>query len=195
MKRQHVLSMLALAVCAAASSAAFAQNTGTITINGEITNTNCAFSLTGPGLSGNTLTLQSAQVSELSTAGPSGDQQSSPLTFEVSGCDVNTANNSMWVNFSGTNVNESGRITSTTGSANVSFQIRDSDNVTVIKAGDPAGGNGPTTSQGTGVVFSGNNPSKTASKTYWVRYYAEAGLVAADAGPVASTVDYNVYYY
>jgi len=98
-----------------------------------------------------------------------------------------------WAHFAGPNVTGTGRIASTGGSANVSFQLLDeASGNTVITAGGAVGGLGPVGGQGTGSsTFAGG----AASKTYRVRYYAENGLTSADVGPVSSSMTYHLYFY
>jgi len=43
-------------------------------------------------------------------------------------------------------------------------------------------------------AFTGANPSRSATKTYAVRYYAHQALGLSDVGAVASSVTYNVQY-
>jgi len=212
MKRKHVLSLLALAVCASASSAAFAQqNIGVINFTGELTNSGCTYAMSGADVTytvdGNnqgvgTVKLGSVEIAQLAAAGDVAG--ATPFTFTLTGCNVTAANNSMWVNFGDAdpNVNSAGRVKTTGATANVaaslSLELLDDNSGapgTSLVAGQPAGA-GPTPTQGTTATFSGSNPSKNASKTYWVRYYTEAaGLVAADAGPITASVKYNVYHY
>jgi len=207
MKRTHVLSLLTLACAVASGSALAQQNIGVINFTGELTNTGCTYTLVGSDVSYavintqgvGTVKLGSVEVSQLqAVADTAGDKS---FTFELTGCDVSTANNSMWVNFGDgdPNVNASGRIRTTGATPQVatslSLELLDSDGTTSLVAGQPAGA-APTPTQGTGVAFTGTNPNKNASKTYWVRYYTEAaGLSAADVGPVTASVKYNVYTY
>jgi len=191
MKLKTSLSLLSLAVCAACSTAAFAQHSGTLTVNGNITDVSCTPTLTGGAISGSTLTLPNALVSQLATAAATANE--TPFSFELTGCTTSGGINNLWVHFSGANVDSNGRLKPTSGSNNVRFELRDGANMVV--AGGTAGGAGPGTGQGTGAAFTGSNPFRAASKSYAVRYYAESGLTTADTGTVQSSVTYNIYYY
>jgi len=188
MKRKHFLPLLSLAMCAAASHVALAQSSGNITINGMITDTTCAVNITGPAVSGNVITMQNASVTDLAATGQTAKPEN--FTFDLTGCPATTTG--VWAHFYGSNVNGAGRLSTTTGSANVSFELLDG--AAPIVAGGTASMTGPTATQGTSVPdapFSGG----AASKTYTVRYYAEAGLTTpADLGAVSSLVMYNLHY-
>jgi len=205
MKRTHVLSLLALACAAVSGSALAQQNIGVINFTGELTNSGCAYSMSGADVSYavvnnqgvGTVNLSSAETAQFAAAADTAGE--TPFTFELTGCNVTAANNSMWVNFGDAdpNVNSSGRVIASisgTPSTKLSLQLLDEDKSTVIVAGQPAGA-GPTPTQGVTASFIGTNPAKNASKTYWVRYYAESPLAATDAGPVTASVKYNVYHY
>jgi len=208
MKPKHLLSLLALAVCAASSSAAFAQqNVGVINFKGELTNSGCTYAMSGSDVtyavdSSNdtgigTVGLPSVETSQLQVGhGALGEKS---FTFNLTGCNVTAANNSMWVNFGDAdpNVDANGRVKVTLANGDttkLSLELLDSDKVTVIVAGQPAGA-APTPTQGTTATFSGTNPAKDASKTYWVRYHANSNLAATDAGAFTASVSYNVYHY
>jgi len=194
MKHKHVIRLLSLAICAAASSAALAQSSGTITINGMITDTSCAVNITGPSVNTNVIPLQNAAVSDLGTIGATAKPEN--FTFELTGCPATSTG--VWAHFYGTNVNPGGRLNDTlsvpdpaTGRTNVSFQLLDG--AAPITAGGTASSTGPSATQGTAVpdaAFVGG----AANKTYTVRYYAEVGLTNADIGPVSSLVLYNLHY-
>jgi len=147
MKLKTSLSLLALASCAAISSSAFAQSTGNLEIKGFISPVSCTPNLTGGAISGNTLTLPDAFIDSLNSSGATAGQ--TEFTFELSGCTTSTGINNMWVHFSGTNVDGSGRITPTSGSNNIRFELLNGPGGSVITAGGPAGGAGPSASQGT----------------------------------------------
>jgi len=215
MKRKHVLSLLALALCGAASSAAFAQqNVGVIKFEGQLTNSGCTYAMSGSDVSyavnndldgnGNpknqgigTVTMPSLETSQLQAGhAPLGAKS---FTFNLTGCNVTAVNNSMWVNFGDgdPNVDANGRVKVTLANGDttkLSLELLDSDGTTVIVAGQSAGA-APTPTQGTSVTFDGTNPAKDASKTYWVRYHANSNLAATDAGAFTASVTYNVYHY
>jgi len=193
MKLKYSLSLLSLAACAALSTSALAQSTGTLNINGFISPVSCTPTLSGGAISGNTLTLPDAFIDTLNSSGATAGQ--TPFTFELSGCTTSVGINNMWVHFSGSNVDGSGRITPTSGSNNIRFELLNGPGGSVISAGGTAGATGPSASQGTAAQFSGANPNRSASKTYAVRYYAQNALTLADVGAVSSSVTYSVQYY
>jgi len=194
MKLKTGVSLLSLAVCAAMSGAALAQS-GTLQINGSISPVSCTPTISGPNVSGNTITLLPAFINDYPTAGATGGAQA--FTFEWSGCSIAGVTN-VWVHFGagGANVDANGRIVPTNGSTNMRFELlNDGTSGTPIVAGGTAGAQ-PNASQGSAVAFTGGpNPNWTAVKTYAVRYYANQPLTIADAGAVESSVTYNVQYY
>jgi len=194
MKLKNALSLLSLATCAAISTSAFAQS-GTLLINGSISPVSCTPTISGPNVSGNTVTLQPAFINDYSIGGATGGAQE--FTFLWDGCSIAGVTN-VWVHFGagGTNVDGNGRIMPTSGSQNMRFELlNDGASGTPIVAGGNAGAQ-PNASQGSAVAFTGGpNPNWTATKTYAVRYYAQNALTIADAGAVASSVTYNVQYY
>jgi len=195
MKLKTSLSLLALASCAALSTSALAQATGTLNITGNISPVNCTPSLTGGSVSGNTLGLQDAYIGDLDAAGKTAHE--TQFQFVLKGCTTSGSIGNMWVHFDGTNVDGSGRLNLTTAPSQATrnklrFELLDAG--TPIKAGLAAGAQ-PGTDQGTAVQFTGTNPNREATKTYSVRYYALAALDAGDIGAVATSVTYNVKYY
>jgi len=194
MKLKTTLSLLSLACCAAVSTSALAQSTGTLTIKGNISPVSCTPVLTGGAISGNTLTMPDAYIDNYTAAGSFGGE--TPFAFEWSGCQVSTGINNVWVHFGsdGNNIDTNGRIVPTVGSLNMRFELLNGSGGAVITAGGTAGSS-PTASQGTSASFTGVNPNQTATKQYAVRYYSTQALAISDAGPVESSVTYNVRYY
>jgi len=190
MKLKHTLSLLSLAICAAASTSALAQ-TGTIDISGNITSTGCVPSLSG-SVTGTTVNLDSVSITSMTGGVGVGEK---PFTFDFTGCDVIPSTTQVWVHFSGANVDGNGRITPTAGSNNVRFQLKDGLGGAVIVAGGavPSGG-APGAGQGASVGFTGVNPNMEAHKTYAVEYWSAAALTSSDAGAVSSSVTYTVVY-
>jgi len=135
MKLKHTLSLLSLAACAAMSTSALAQSSGTLNINGFISPTSCTPSLTGANTSGNTLTLDDVVLTDLNAAGAFAKQ--TEFTFSVDGCSATGIDN-MWVYFSGPNVDANGRIKPTIGTQNVRFELLDGPGGAQIVA-SPAG--------------------------------------------------------
>jgi len=198
MKMKHALSLLALASCAAVSTSAMAQSSGDLTIKGFISPVSCTPTLSGSGINGNTLTLPDAFIEDLDTAGKTTGE--TPFTFAWDGCTTSLGVNNVWVHFHGANVDANGRLTPTTGSNKVRFELlNDGTGGTVITAGGTASNAAPNAAQGTAAAFSPPAPATTnraASKTYAVRYYAAQAMSAlADVGPVSTTVTYTAKYY
>jgi len=192
MKLKTTLSLLALASCAAISTSALAQSTGTLNIKGYVSPVSCTPQLTGSAISGNTLTMPDAFINDLATPGSSTGE--TPFTFELTGCTTSGTINNMWVHFSGTGIDGAGRLT--TGNSNLRFELLNSPGSgTLIVAGGTAAATGPTATQGTSAAFTGTNPNRAASKTYAVRYYAQNAVTAADIGPVNAAVTYTVQYF
>jgi len=190
MKLKTSLSVLSLAVCAAVGGAAQAQSFGTLTITGFINAMGCTPSLNGSSLTGATLNLDDAQATDLANPGDTTGEKE--FTFQLSGCSTGTVNN-MWVHFSGGNVDTEGRLR--TNNSNVRFELLDGPGGTAIRAGGVAGNAGPAANQGTATAFGGSNPTRSAVKTYAVRYYAQNALTPTDTGHISSQVTYNVHYY
>jgi len=191
MKLKTSLSLLSLAICAAASTSAMAQSSGTLNIEGFISPVSCTPQLTAT--TGNTLKLPDAVLTDLNANGAFTGQ--TEFKFEASGCTTVGVDN-MWVHFSGANVDANGRIRPTTGTQNVRFELLNGLGGAAIVAGGTVPGVGaPGANQGTAAAFSGTNPNRTVSKSYAVRYRAEQALAAADVGAVTSSVTYNVIYH
>jgi len=191
MKLKHAISLLSLAICAAASTSAFAQSTGTIEVKGFISPVSCTPNLTGGKIGGNTLTLDEVVLTDLNASGAFAKETT--FAFEASNCSTVGVDN-MWVHFSGPNVDTNGRIRPTIGTQNVRFELLNGSGGSQIIAGGTASG-APGAGQGTSAPFSGSNPSRSATKTYAIRYRAEQALGAADIGEVASSITYNVLYH
>jgi len=126
MKLKHTLSLLPLAICAAASTSALAQ-TGTIDISGTLTSTGCTPTLSG-SVTGTTVNLDSVSVTALTGGVGIGEK---PFTFDFTGCDVIPSTTQVWVHFSGSNVDTAsgtaGYIIPTIGSTNVRFRYQTCD--------------------------------------------------------------------
>jgi len=136
--------------------------------------------------------LDPVSYSTLNAVGATAGEK--PFTIELTECTVDDSKTQMWAHFTGPQVNSDGRL-NTTGTAPVTFQLTDGFGKAPIVAGGSAPGGGPGTDQGSGATFTGNNPDKTASKEYAVRYYAEGAVAAGDAGTLSSQVTYNIQYF
>jgi len=188
------LSLLALAICAAASTSALAQ-TGTITINGEIIADSCTANITSSGGSGGggnfVVNLDQVSYGIFTAANvPAGEK---PFTIELTGCTTSAGTTSMWAHFTGANVAADGRLDTT--HAKMAFELVDGFGGSAIKAGGSAPSTGPGADQGSGATFSGTNPNRSASKQYAVRYSSKAALLATDAATFSSSVTYNIQYF
>jgi len=186
MPLKSTLSLLSLAtVCA--SSPALAQ-TVNFTITGTIEDVACTPTLGGTGVSGNTVTLPTVNLTALDAAGKTAGDR--PITFTLANCGMSTASNNMWVYFNSGNV-AAGRMVSS--NSQVHFEIRnDTAGGTLVQAGGTAG-NQPTANQGTAAPFTGTFPNRGASKTYVLRYYASQPVT--QAGTVSAQATYTVKYY
>jgi len=196
MKLKHTLSLLALASCAAVSTSAFAQSTGTLNIKGAISPVSCTPNLSGGLMSGNTLTLNDALISQYTAAGAFGGETT--FNFEWTGCTVAGGIQNVWVHFDG-NTDPDGRIIPATTAVNNSpgnmrFQFLNGPGGAIIKAG-LAAGTQPGTDQGTAATFSGTPGNMTATKQYAVRYQSTQALTANDVGQLSAAVTYSILYY
>jgi len=198
MKIKHSLHLLPLALCAAISTSALAQQAplapADITFNGNILGSVCTPALSGPSTTGQTVTLPDATTAELATQGATAKE--TPFTITVTCPTQLNGATQFWAHFEGASVNTNGRFVSQINSTNVSFQLLDDVGGAVVLAGGTGASGAPGPNQGTGSsVFSSGPLPISASKTYAVRYYAEKGLTSADAGAVSADGTYTVYFY
>jgi len=184
-------SLLCACLCAAGLPG-FAQVP--FTINGEIKENVCTPILTGSDYSGSTLNLKPVDLDDLDVAGKTAGD--STLTFAFNNCKMSTSKNNMWVFFESGSVDGAGRIIPTTGTGYVRFEIRDvkSDGTmgNLVQVGGTAGDT-PTAAQGTHAVFTGSYPSRSVSKSYIIRYYANQTVTLA--GVVSANATYTVKYF
>jgi len=194
MKLKNSLSLLALASCAAISTSALAQSSGTIDVKGNILPVTCSPTVNGGSGGAYTVNLPDVHVGQFTGAGSTAGAVE--IKFEWTGCTTGAITNA-WVHFGdgGSNVDGDGLIIPTAGSNKMRFELLDGLTGPRVRAGGTAGTTGPGLNQGTAAGFTGADPSKVATKTYAVRYYATQGLALSDAAPLASSVTYNAYYY
>jgi len=188
-KRSLSLVALALALCAGASGAALAQVT--VNVTGMLTSVSCAHSISGPGVSGNTVTMPTIPVDLLNAAGKTaGDRV---LTVSVKNCTTQGINN-MWVYFTSPNTLEGGRIVPATRPSNQLLLelLNNNASGSLVHVGGTAGLQ-PNANQGTAAALSGNNPSRSADKSYVLRYYAKGAITSG--GNVSAQLTYNIRYY
>jgi len=186
-------SLLACA-CVLASAEVMAQSVN-VTIQGEIQEVSCTPQLTGTGVSGNTITLPTVQVTDLGQTGKTAGDTT--ITFALSNCGMSLAKNNMWVSFYSSDVDGAGRIS--TNISGVRFEVRDVDstgamgNLIEIFAAPSTSGDFPAAWQGTAAAFTGSFPSSAATKSYIIRYYANQAVT--QAGAVSTAATYTVKYY
>lgn len=186
--KKSIVSLSLMTVLGLAAASAQAASTGTITFNGELTDTTCDVSLDGQGADA-TYTLPTAPVSDLDVAG-----KTSSRTFfkmDLTKCSVGTANGKSKVAAffqAGSTVDAStGRLknTTTTGATLVDLQLLDASN-------DFAPINVGSAEQVTKNTFVDiNTTDGTATLPYAVEYYANGKTTA---GVVTSSVVYNLQY-
>lgn len=178
------LLIASLVSSALLSAGAMAADTGTITFNGAITDSTCDVNVEGQGADA-TVTLPTRSASALATAGA--ETGKTQFTLALSGC-TGTALNTAKAFFQAGNTVDTatGRLLNTdlTGATNVTLQLRDGQDDSVIKVGDQ----NQTGSSAIGYV---DITSGSASLPYFVEYYAEA---AATPGAVTSQVTYSLDY-
>jgi len=191
----RVLPILFLAVCAFTSSFAQAQIIN-FTIQGNVFDTVCTPTMSGPGVSGNTVTLPNVTLVDLQTPGDTiGDQE---ITFNATNCAMSGSTNNMWVHFTSPQV-EAGRMVPQSGITDLHFEIQDADSsgtpiglITVSASGTTAGTQ-PGGGQGTTAQFTGTYPNRVVEKKYLIRYYVHAPV--SQGGALSTPATYEVKYY
>lgn len=166
-------------------SMANATSTGTITFNGEVTDTTCEVSVNGQGADA-TVVLPTVPATELKTSGMTTGRTNFDL--QLTNCTVGADGAKTVAAYFQTGAtvdNTSGRLkqTDTAGAKNVSLQLRDGTNTNVIFVGS-------STQQNTN-NFVDISSATSVTMPYSVEYYAED---TASAGAVASSVVYNLQY-
>ncbi|AJJ19003.1 fimbrial protein [Yersinia intermedia] len=170
------------ALIAAIASVFIAQSAfavdGTITINGQITDTTCSIAVNN-GTNDGTVTLPTVSANALSSIGSVAG--TTPFNIVLSGCAGSTLNNAYAYFEPGPTVETStGRLNNSSGTA-TGAQVRLLDKVsTPIVVGG--------TSQG-GVVEDVSGGGATLG--YYAQYYANS---AVTAGVVATQVNYTIVY-
>jgi len=196
MKHPSIHAMLLATLCAAASPVAFAQGSVAFTITGEIEEVTCTPTFGGPKVSGNTVTLEKVNLSQLANAGDTaGDTE---LIFTLTGCNMSMAKDKMWIHFISPQVDNNGRIIPTTGTGYVRFEIRDIDaggtlgDVVKVATSHSAAGTSPASGQGSFAPLT-PYPNRSATKKYNLCYYANQTVI--HAGVVSANAEYLVKYY
>ncbi|WP_434638741.1 fimbrial protein [Klebsiella sp. I138] len=184
--KKSVISASVCAVFAIAAFSAHAASTGTITFNGELTDTTCQVDINGQG-SDATVVLPTVGVNQLTASGDTTGRTS--FNMNISDCVIGTEGGHSKVSAffqPGNTVDLStGRLKNTGGSAtNVDLRLLDaSNNYAPINVGN--------TDQVNDTAYVDINADGTANVPYAVEYYANAQTTP---GTVISSVVYNLQY-
>lgn len=187
MKKSLVLLTTASILCAGTSFVANAASTGTITFNGELTDSTCNVVIDGQA-SDATVTLPTVSISDLPSSGKTSGRTA--FNLQLSDCVVGTnAGQSKVSAFfqTGATVDQStGRLknTLTDGATLVDLQLLDaSNNYAPINVGS--------TNQVSDMAYVDIDANGSATLPYAVEYYANGQTTP---GLVASSVVYNLQY-
>jgi len=181
MNTKHVLSLTALAVCAALSTSAMAQTN--IDFEGRVVPDSCNITVNG---SGTTVTIPDITVTQMGTTIADVAANETGFNLHLSGCVP--ASGTAQVNFSQATATN-GRLTNTAGTATgVSLQLRSSNDTALTV----------TTAPLTSPVAAGIDPGAvvtggTATVPYRVRYFNEVGA-GVTPGSVKATAVATVNY-
>lgn len=184
--KNTTLAFAVMASLGLMSSSAFAASTGTITFNGELTDTTCNVDINGQG-SDATVTLPTVSVNQLTQDKDVTGRTS--FNMNLSDCVIGTANGKSKVSAffqPGTTVDlSSGRLKNVGGSAtNVQLQLLDATgDFKVINVGN--------TDQVNAMAYVDISSDGKATLPYAVEYYA---LGQTTPGTVTSSVVYNLQY-
>lgn len=184
--KKSVISASVVAILAAASLSAQAASTGTITFNGELTDTTCEVDINGQG-SDATVILPTVGVNQLTASGETTGRTS--FNMNISDCVIGTEGGHAKVSSffqAGNTVDLStGRLKNVGGTAtNVDLQLLDASNsFNPINVGN--------TDQVNNTAYVDIQADGTAYLPYAVEYYANAQTTP---GTVTSSVVYNLQY-
>lgn len=184
--KKSVISASLFAILGAATLSAQAASTGTITFNGELTDTTCEVDINGQG-SDATIVLPTVGVNQLTASGNTTGRTS--FNMNISDCVIGTeGGHSKVAAFfqPGNTVDLStGRLKNVGGSAtNVDLRLLDASNsYAPINVGN--------TDQVNGMAYVDIQADGTAFLPYAVEYYANAQTTP---GTVTSSVVYNLQY-
>lgn len=172
----------AIVSSALVSGSVMAADTGTISFSGLVTGSTCEVNIG----SGANAAVVLPTVSADSLAAATATNGKTRFTLELTGCTGALTQAKAFFEGGNTVDNATGRLINTdaSGAQNVSLQLRDGQNNSVINAGDAAQSNASAIGY---VDITGG----TASLPYFVEYYAEG---TATAGAVASQVTYSLIY-
>jgi len=191
----HKLSLILSMACVALSPLAQAQVIN-FTVQGNVLDTVCTPTMSGQGVSGNTVTLPNVTLVDLQTIGDTiGDRE---ILFKATNCAMSGSTNNMWVHFTSPQV-IAGRMVPQTGITDLHFEIQDADSsgtpiglITVSASGATAGTQ-PGGGQGTTAQFTGIYPNRVVEKKYVIRYYVAAPV--SQGGALSTPATYEVKYY
>ncbi|ELY4776485.1 fimbrial protein [Cronobacter turicensis] len=184
--KKSVISASVCAILTIATFSAQAASTGTITFNGELTDTTCEVDINGQG-SDATIVLPTVGVNQLTANGDTTGRTS--FNMNISDCVIGTEGGHSKVSAffqPGNTVDLStGRLKNVGGSAtNVDLRLLDaSNNYAAINVGN--------TDQVNNMAYVDINADGTANIPYAVEYYANAQTTP---GTVTSSVVYNLQY-
>ncbi len=184
--KKSVISLSLVTILGLAAVSAQAASTGTITFNGELTDTTCEVDINGQG-SDATIVLPTVGVNQLTASGDTTGRTS--FNMNVSDCVIGTEGGHSKVSAffqPGNTVDLStGRLKNVGGSAtNVDLRLLDASNsFAPINVGN--------TDQVSGTSYVDIQADGTAFLPYAVEYYANAQTTP---GTVTSSVVYNLQY-
>lgn len=189
MNMKHTLLAAAITFASGAMAiapTAFAADSGTITINGQVLNSTCSVNGTTPNL---TVTLPDVQKSALPASGAYA-ASAKAFTLNLTGCPVNATPVQVGAQFYSLNADASvtGGLKNTTGAGyatGVDVQLLDGSSTALAIGSAAPAGNANVTDQ---VAVSGTG---TATLNYSAQYYV-AGTVGA--GTVSTSVQYVINY-
>lgn len=182
-KYNFALSALAMVFTSAFTASAFAVD-GTITINGQITDTTCTISVDG-GSNDATVILPTVSSSTLATTGATAG--ATPFTISLSNCSGTALNNASTYFEPGTYVDSTtGRLNIDTGASDaatfVQVQLLNADRNPIVAGASVAAGQND---------IPVDISSGSGSLNYFAQYYATG---TATAGSVTTQVDYTMVY-
>ncbi len=182
-KYNYALSALAMVVTSAFTASAFAVD-GTITINGQITDTTCTISVDG-GSNDATVTLPTVSSTTLGAAGATAG--ATPFTISLSNCSGTSLNTASTYFEPGAYVDSTtGRLNIDSAAAdaatNVQVQLLNADRDAIVAGASVANGQNDIPVD----ISSGNG-----TLNYFAQYYATG---ASTAGSVTTQVDYTMVY-
>jgi len=187
----RLFPMLFFAVCAFTSFLAQAQIIN-ITVQGNVLDSVCTPTMSGPGVSGNTISLPNVAIGDLQTIGPT--NLGLEVTFLTTNCALSGSLNFMWVHFTSPQV-IAGRMVPQVGTTELHFEVQDADTLAqvLVSASGTTPPAQPGAGQGTGGAFTGAYPNRIGEKKYVIRYYVDTPVT--QVGTLSTPATYEVKYY